>query len=184
MRPRERVLEIGAGTGALLWLVAPHIEPGGQLVLLDASQRVLNVALEFFTPKDLATLASSVMTWTSCPSPIAILMLYSVIWGTSGKSEGAHEAYRVLWRGGRIAIAVWGPLTRHGEWRLTRRPRAAMNLKGHCSQLSVRPAVALPALDSSAKRRRSANLKAASRVSTPAWGTAGVPGFRGQGCLR
>ena len=44
LRPGERVLELGAGTGALSRLIAPRLEPDGHLVLLDVSSRMLHVA--------------------------------------------------------------------------------------------------------------------------------------------
>ena len=39
--------------------------------------------------------------------------------------KAAHEAFRVLRRGGGIATATWGPLTRHQEWHLLRATRRA-----------------------------------------------------------
>jgi hypothetical protein len=39
-----------------------------------------------------------------------------------------REAQRVLRRGGRLAIAIWGPLTTHDEWPILRAARRELGL--------------------------------------------------------
>lgn len=131
LRSDERVLELGAGTGALSRLVAPRLEPDGRLVLLDGSPRMLQVAARVLRGAGCrnVTLVSRDMRALPFAEGDFDVVLCSMGYFEESQ-KAAREAFRVLRPKGRIAIAVWGPLTRHKEWRLTRRARAAVGLRG------------------------------------------------------
>jgi len=42
--------------------------------------------------------------------------------------RAVREALRVLHRGGRLAIAIWGPLTTHDKWPILRAARRELGL--------------------------------------------------------
>jgi ubiquinone/menaquinone biosynthesis C-methylase UbiE len=131
VRPGERVLEIGAGTGTLSRMAAPRLEPGGELVLLDVSQEMLKVAARVLHAQGCRN--ASFVTRDMDDLPFAGGDFDAVLSHMSyfeESQQAAHQAFRVLRPGGRIAMAVWGPLTRHGELRLTRPARRAAGLTG------------------------------------------------------
>ena len=131
LRPGERVLELGAGTGALSRLIAPRLQPDGRLVLLDVSSRMLQVAARVLGAAGLRNVTCVSHDMSALPfadGDFDVVLCHMGYFEESQKA--AREAFRVLRPGGRIAIAVWGPLTRHKEWRLLRRARAAAGVRG------------------------------------------------------
>jgi ubiquinone/menaquinone biosynthesis C-methylase UbiE len=131
LRPGERVLELGAGTGALSRLIAPRLEPDGRLVLLDVSSRMLQVAARVLRKAGSRNVTCVSHDMSALPfADEDFDMVLSHMGYFEESQKAAHEAFRVLRPRGRIAIAVWGPLTRHREWRLVRRARAAAGVRG------------------------------------------------------
>jgi ubiquinone/menaquinone biosynthesis C-methylase UbiE len=128
-RPGDHVLELGAGTGGLSRLVLPRIEPGGHLVLLDISTGMLEVATRVLRDEGYQNATCVVHDLAALPFLDEQFDLVLCNLGYFEESQRAvHEALRVLRRGGRLAIAIWGPLTTHDEWPILRAARRELGL--------------------------------------------------------
>lgn len=127
--PGDHVLELGAGTGGLSRLVVPRIEPGGHLVLLDISTGMLEVATQVLRNAGYDNATCVIHDLAALPFLDEQFDLVLCSLGYLEESQRAvREALRVLRRGGRLAIAVWGPLTTHDEWPILRAARGELGL--------------------------------------------------------
>ena len=127
--PGDHVLELGAGTGGLSRLVVPRIESGGHLVLLDISTGMLQVAAQVLRDAGHKNSTCLVHDLATLPFLDEEFDLVLCNLGYLEESQRAvHEAFRVLRRGGRLAIAIWGPLTTHNEWAILRVARRELGL--------------------------------------------------------
>jgi ubiquinone/menaquinone biosynthesis C-methylase UbiE len=102
--PGDHVLELGAGTGGLSRLVVPRIGPGGQLVLLDISTGMLEVATRVLRDAGFENATYVVHDLAALPFLDDQLDLVLCNLGYLEESQRAvNEAFRVLRRGGRLA---------------------------------------------------------------------------------
>ena len=129
-RSGEHVLELGAGTGGLSRLLVPRMAGGGHLVLLDISTMMLAIAAEVVRKAGNTSATCVVQDLASLPFLDERFDLIVCSLGYLEESQQAvREAFRVLRRGGRLAMAVWGPLTGHDEWPILRAARREGGLK-------------------------------------------------------
>ena len=113
LRPGQRVLDLGTGTGSVALACAPRVTPGGHVLGVDISPEMLALARERASRAGLANVsfahgrAEAIPAETSSQDKVlASLSLMYVI----DRAAAAREIARVLEPGGRLVAAVWaGP---------------------------------------------------------------------------
>ena len=110
LRPGERVIDLGAGTGALAAKAAAAVGPAGSVLALDVSPEMLALArgrAEHAAPAfDVVEGSAEAIPAAdaSCDAILASLSLMYVV----DRHAAAREIARVLDDGGRFVAAVWG----------------------------------------------------------------------------
>jgi SAM-dependent methyltransferase len=117
LMPGERVLDVGCGTGIVTLDAAARVAPGGDVVGVDLSSRMLavaqrramrersmNVSFERMNAEQLG-LPDSSFNVALC----ALALMYM-----PGPERAILEMRRVLRPGGRVVLAVWGERSRCG----------------------------------------------------------------------
>lgn len=123
LRPGERVLELGAGTGVVTARVAARIVPGGSLCVTDLSRSMLEVARRNVDRAN----ASFMIVDYGAPFPFLDASFDVVLSGLTYAQNSPlalAEVARMLEPGGRLALAMWG--TYYGEVRMMSAARRAL----------------------------------------------------------
>ena len=115
-RPGERVLELACGPGGLGLAAAERVVPGGEVVLSDvvaemtaiAAARAAAVGLDHVT-----TLELDLERIDQPDSSYDLVLCREGLMFAPDPARAVREIARVLRRGGRTAIAVWGPRERN-----------------------------------------------------------------------
>ena len=115
-RPGERVLELACGPGGLGLAAAERVVPGGEVVLSDvvaemtaiAAARAAAVGLDNVT-----TLELDLERIDQPDSSYDLVLCREGLMFAPDPARAVREIARVLRRGGRTAIAVWGPRERN-----------------------------------------------------------------------
>ena len=110
--PEDAILDVGAGTGGLARLLLPRLGSTGRLVLVDVSERMLDVARTVLTSSsavrgptpefEVADLASLPFAEASFDQVVAQFT------PLQDSDAGLAEAARVLRPAGRLTIGFWG----------------------------------------------------------------------------
>ena len=115
LRPGERVLDIGTGTGIVARLAAPQVGPTGTVAGLDASPPMLKVARAMAAQEGLS------IDWQkgraeALPYPdesFDLVFCQFALMFFTDRAGALSEMRRVLIPGGRVALGVFQGIDRH-----------------------------------------------------------------------
>ena len=116
LHPGDRVLELACGPGGAGIAAAARVVPGGVVVCSDAAQEMTEIAGERAKARGLSNVSTLVLDLEAIEQPNAS---YDVVLCREGlmfaldQARAVGEIRRVLRRGGRSAVAVWGPRVRN-----------------------------------------------------------------------
>jgi SAM-dependent methyltransferase len=111
-RPGERVLELACGPGGMGIAAAKRVAPDGEVVLSDVAAEMTAIAAARAEEAGLRNVSAEVLDLEDIDQPDDS---YDVVLCREGfmfavePGHAAEELRRVLKRGGRVALAVWGP---------------------------------------------------------------------------
>lgn len=134
LKPGERVLDVGCGTGRLSAIAAGLVGADGYVLGIDpaparieVSRRRLVSQLEYRVghAEDLSSLESAAFD---------VVYLNSVLNWIVDKARALHEAHRVLKPGGRLGISTTVRDRPNELWQLTRKTRDATSARGNSSE--------------------------------------------------
>jgi SAM-dependent methyltransferase len=113
LRPGQRVLDLGIGTGAVAERAAPLVRPGGEVLGVDISPAMLDQARARLAASGLGDVVLREGRAEALPAPDghfdAVLASLSLMYAID-RSAAAREIARVLRPGGRLVAAAWaGP---------------------------------------------------------------------------
>jgi len=115
--PGERVLDVACGSGLVTFAAARSVAPGGHVVGIDISGRMIDVARAHAVERDIANANFVRMDaeWLALPDARFDVTLCALgLMYMPDPARALREMKRVLRPGGRMALAVWGERARCG----------------------------------------------------------------------
>jgi ubiquinone/menaquinone biosynthesis C-methylase UbiE len=105
LKPKELVLDIGTGNGVLLPFLSSKVKPGGRILALDISWRMIAWAKKTNHHRNLRFLNASAETLPIQDKKLDCITCFSAFAHVCDKIESLKEMARVLKKGGRLYIA-------------------------------------------------------------------------------
>jgi enediyne biosynthesis protein CalE5 len=115
-RPGDRVLELACGPGGAGLAAAERVGPEGEVVLSDVAAEMVSIAAARADARGLANVRTATLDLEQIDEPDGsydVALCRDGLMLTVEPERAAREIHRVLRRGGRAAIAVWGPQNRN-----------------------------------------------------------------------
>ncbi len=156
LQPGQRVLELAAGLGETGFLAAELVAPMGGVVVSDQAEEMLAGARVRAGELSLSNVEFQVLNAEWIDLPVASVDAVVCRWGYMLMADplaALRETRRVLRSGGRVALAVWGPL---GENPWASLPQEELRARG----LAKAPAPGTPGPFALDTRERVAGLLA------------------------
>jgi SAM-dependent methyltransferase len=116
LAPGDRVLELACGAGGLGLAAAARVAPDGEVVLSDVAEQMVTGALSRARQRGLANVTARVLDLEAIDEPDGaydVALCRDGLMFALDPSAATRELHRVLRRGGRYAVAVWGPRERN-----------------------------------------------------------------------
>jgi len=105
LKPKDLVLDIGTGNGVLLPYLSTKVKPGGRILALDFSWRMIALARKNNPKRNLGFLNASAEALPIQDQKLDCITCFSAFAHVCGKIESLKEMARVLKKGGRLYIA-------------------------------------------------------------------------------
>lgn len=115
-QPGERVLELACGPGGLGLAAAGKVGLGGEVVLSDVAAEMAAIASARADARGLSNVTSRVLDLERIEEPDGsydVVLCREGLMFAPDPADATREIRRVLRRGGRVALAVWGPRERN-----------------------------------------------------------------------
>jgi ubiquinone/menaquinone biosynthesis C-methylase UbiE len=112
LRPGQRVLEVACGPGGLGLAAAPHVLPGGEVVVSDVVPEMTAIAARRAEARGLGNVRTAVLDIEQIDQPDAaydVVLCRDGLMFAADHGRAVRELARVLRPGGRVVLAVWGP---------------------------------------------------------------------------
>lgn len=112
LQPGEAVMDVGCGTGAAARFAAEHVGPSGRVIGVDVNVGMIEVA------KSLSAVDGASIEWfenTAYQLPLPdqsmdIVLCAQTLQFLNDRPKALSEMYRMLKRGGRVAVSLWCPI--------------------------------------------------------------------------
>jgi SAM-dependent methyltransferase len=133
LRPGDRVLEVGCGSGVVARDIARRVMPGGRVVGVDTSAELLAIATELARGAGLDAIdfrEADGRALSFADGEFDAVLAVTVLAHIADADRAIHEMVRVARRGGRVAVFDFDGdslLVSHPDRALTRRILAAMS---------------------------------------------------------
>jgi len=112
LKPGENVLDVGCGSGASALPAAEQVGPQGQVLGVDLAERLLAIAGDKAASRGLGNIRFETGDMTSLGFPDghfdAVICVFAIFF-VPDMVRQVRELWRMVRRGGRLAITTWGP---------------------------------------------------------------------------
>jgi ubiquinone/menaquinone biosynthesis C-methylase UbiE len=114
-RPGERVLDLACGTGSAARHVAPMVGASGEVIALDISPAMLDVARQLPPPTGapIQWFEGDAVSLPFSDGAFDMVLCQQALQFFSGRAAAVREMRRVLLPHGRAVVSVWRELSQH-----------------------------------------------------------------------
>ncbi len=139
--PRDRILDVGTGTGLVAALAGSRLGSGGVVIGLDPSVGMLRIARQHRGTVAVAGMAPGLPFPGRCFDVVAANLVLSHLPDLAG---GLADLARVLRRGGRLGVTTWGPAPADAEEQATEADAIVGSLREVCGLPGETPVKGAP----------------------------------------